>query len=343
VYLVAFRSVVVGAGGVSDAWFPPLIAEEVEVAAVVVDHRIDAARARMEKHGIDAEVSTDLAAALEKARPDFVLDLTVPEAHCQVTCLALEAGCHVIGEKPMAASMDEAWKMVATAERTGRLYMVSQNRRWSAHHEAVRQTLAASAIGDITTINCDFHLGAHIGGFRDEMASPLILEMSIHHFDLARFLVGVDPVAVYANEFNPRGSWYKGNAAAICTFEMTDDVIFSYRGSCCAEGSQPSWDGDWRVIGSKGTLLYEQGQVPKAQVVARDTGFHRPLTDLAISVPELQTTDMHGGLREMLRFLSTGEKPQTECHDNIKSLAMCYGAIESSRKASHLSIRDAIF
>lgn len=340
---MAFKSVVVGAGDVSDSWFPALTADEVEIAAIVVDHRVDSARARMEKHGVEAEVSTDLAAALARAKPDFVLDLTVPEAHCQVTCQALEAGCHVIGEKPMASSMEEARQMVCTAERTGRLYMVSQNRRWSAHHEAVRQALAAKAIGDVTTVNCDFHVGAHIGGFRDEMESPLILEMSIHHFDLARFLVGADPVAVYANEFNPRGSWFRGNASAVCTFEMTDDVILSYRGSCCAEGSRPSWDGDWRIIGSEGTLLYEQGQAATAQVVAGDTGFYRPLREVAIPVPELQATDMHGALREMLRFLRTGEKPQTECHDNIKSLAMCYAAIESSKRAARLSMSDATF
>ena len=340
---MAFKAIVVGAGGVSDAWFAPLIAEEVEIAAVVVDHRIEAARERIAKHGVEGEVSTDLAAALEKARPDFVLDLTVPEAHCEVTCMALEAGCHVIGEKPMASSMDEARKMVGTAERTGRLYMVSQNRHWAAYHEAVRRTLAEKAIGDVTTVHCDFYVGAHIGGFRDEMASPLILEMSIHHFDLARFLTGVDPVSVYANEFNPRGSWYKGNAATVCTFEMTDDVIFSYRGSCCAEGPRTSWDGNWRIIGTQGTLLYEQEQAPEAQIVDGDSGFYRPLRNVAITVPELQASDMHGALGEMLRFLRTGEKPQTECHDNIKSLAMCYAAIDSSKQASRLSIRGASF
>ena len=328
---MAFRAVVVGAGGISDTWFPVLIVEQVEVAAVVVDHRVDAARARMAKHGVDTEVSTDLAAALEKGRPDFVLDLTVAEAHCEVTCLALEAGCHVIGEKPMASSMDEARKMVCTAERTGRLYMVSQNRRWAAHHEAVRRALVADAIGGVTTVECDFHVGAHIGGFRDEMASPLLLEMSIHHFDLARFLTGVDPVAVCAKEFNPMGSWYQGNASVVCTFEMTNDVVFSYRGSCCAEAFHTSWDGDWRIIGSRGTLLYQQNQAPRAEVVAGDTGFYRPLREVAIPVPELQATEMRGALREMLRFLRTGERPQTECHDNIRSLAMCYGAIESSR------------
>lgn len=55
---------------------------------------------------------------------------------------------------------------------------------------------------------------AHFGGFRDKMPSPLILDMAIHHFDLARYMSGADPVAVYAKEFNPAGSWYKGDVSA---------------------------------------------------------------------------------------------------------------------------------
>jgi len=331
------KVVVVGAGGISDAWFPPLIEEKVEIAAVV-DLRIEAARAKVEQYHLQAEVITDLAAALNKANPDFVLDLTVPEAHREVTCAALEAGCHVIGEKPMASSMDEAREMVRAAERTGKLYMVSQSRRWDPRHEAVRRALSASAIGEITTINCDFYLGAHFGGFRDEMESPLVLDMAIHHFDMARMMTGADPVAVYAKEFNPKGSWYRGDVAASCVFEMTDGIIFTYRGSWCAEGFHTSWNGDWRIIGSQGTLLYEHDEDPKAQVVAGDTGFHRPLRDVPVPVPELAATGMHGALREMLRFLRTGERPQTECHDNIRSLAMCFGAIESARTGCRVAV-----
>jgi predicted dehydrogenase len=334
---MAVKAVIVGAGAISDAWFPPLIEEQVQIAAVV-DLRIDAARARIGKYNLDAEASTDLATALGKAAPDFVLDLTIPEAHREVACTALEAGCHVIGEKPMASSMDEARELVSVAERTGKLYMVSQSRRWWPHHEAVRRAIASRAIGDITTVNCDFYLGAHFGGFRDEMASPLILDMAIHHFDLARFMAGADPVAVYAKEFNPKGSWYKGDAAATCLFEMTDGVVFTYRGSWCAEGFHTSWNGDWRFVGDKGTLIYAQDQDPKAQVVAGDTGFNRPLMDVAVPVPEMDATTMHGALREMLRFLRTGERPQTECHDNIKSLAMCFAAIESSNRGCRVPV-----
>jgi len=334
---MAERTVVVGAGSISNAWFPPLVEEKVEIP-FVVDLNLDAARAQIDKFAPDARPTTDLAAALRSAKPDFVLDLTVPEAHCQVTCTALEAGCHVLGEKPMAVTMDEARRMVETSERTGKRYVVSQSRRWEPHHEALRQALAGSIVGDLTTLNCDFYLGAHFGGFRDEMPSPLLLDMAIHHFDLARFFGGLDPVAVYAHEFNPKGSWYAGDVAASCIFEMTDGVVFTYRGSWCAEGFPTSWNGNWRAVGARGTLLYEQDAPPRAQTVAAETGFNRPLQDLPVPIPNVPATTQHGALREMLAYLRTGKVPQTECHDNIKSLAMVHAAVESARTHTRIPI-----
>lgn len=334
---MAYTAVVVGAGGIAGAWFPALIEERVRIAAVV-DLRIEAARGRIEEYKLDAEATTDLGAALEVHQPDFVVDLTIPEAHCEVTCAALRAGCHVIGEKPMASSMEEARRMVEAAEEAGKLYMVSQNRRWDERHEAVRRAIAGGTIGELTTINCDFYLGAHFGGFRDEMRSPLLLDMAIHHFDLARFMSGVDPLAVYAKEFNPKGSWYRGDAAASCIFEMTSGVVFTYRGSWCAEGFPTSWNGDWRFIGSRGTLIYQQDEDPRAQVVAGDTGFRRPLAEVPVPVPTLEAVQQHGALRELLRFLDTGERPQTECRDNIRSLAMTFAAIESAHRAERLEV-----
>jgi predicted dehydrogenase len=332
------RAVVVGAGGISGAWFPPLIAEKVDVAAVV-DLEIDAARRRIARFGLDCEASSDLKAALRKAKPDFVVDLTTPEAHCAVTCTAMQAGCHVVGEKPMASSMAEARRMVRTSEATGRMYMVSQSRRWSELHERVRRAVTGGKVGRLTTINCDFYIGAHFGGFRDEMDSPLILDMSIHHFDLCRFMTGAEPVAVYALEFNPAGSWYRGDVAATCVFEMSDGVIFTYRGSWCAEGFHTSWNGDWRFIGEKGSLLYEHDGEPVGQVAASKTGFHRKLRDIRAAKATVRRTGMHGALREMLAFLRTGQRPQTECHDNIKSLAMVFAAIESARRRRRVPVK----
>jgi predicted dehydrogenase len=333
------RVVVVGAGGISPAWFKPLKAEGVQVAAVV-DLRLEQAQKRIAEFDLaGAEASADMAAMIRRHRPDFVIDLTVPEAHCKTTCKALELGCHVIGEKPMASCMKEARKMVATAERTGKLYMVSQSRRWDARHEVVHRMIAGGQLGTLTTMNCDFYIGAHFGGFRDEMPSPLILDMAIHHFDLARYMSGADPVAVYAKEFNPAGSWYKGDAAASCIFEMSNGVVFTYRGSWCSEGFHTSWNGDWRFITDRGTLLYDHDQEPKAVVVDNNEGFHRKMRDVPMPPTNVQYTGMHGALREMLEFLRTGRTPQCECHDNIRSLAMVFAAIESSRKGRRVTVK----
>jgi len=332
------RAVVVGAGSISNAWFPPLAAEKVDVAAVV-DLDLHAARRQIARYALDCPASTDLAATLRKARPDFVVDLTVPEAHCAVTCRALRAGCHVIGEKPMASSMAEARRMVRAAEKAGRMYMVSQSRRWDPVHEAARRALAGGRVGPVTTVNCDFYIGAHFGGFRDEMPSPLILDMAIHHFDLARFLTGADPLAVYAREFNPRGSWYRGDAAASCIFEMTGGVVFTYRGSWCAEGCPTSWNGDWRFVGTRGTLICEQDRPPRGQVVSGRGGFSRKLRPIEPPPARLKHAGMHGALRAMLAFLRAGRTPQTQCRDNIKSLAMVFAVIDSSRRRRRVPVR----
>jgi predicted dehydrogenase len=333
------RSIVVGAGGISSAWFRALVAEKVEVAAVV-DLARDRAERRIEEFKLRRAVaSDDLGRTLGRTCADFLVDLTVPEAHCAVTCAALRAGLHVVGEKPMASSMAEARRMVKASEAAGKLYMVSQSRRWNGTHEALARTVRAGRVGDLTTVNCDFFLGAHFGGFRDEMPSPLILDMAIHHFDLARMISRKDAVSVYCEEFNPKGSWYKGDVAANAVFQMTGGVYFAYRGSWCAEGCDTSWNGNWRLIGTRGTILYENSRAPTGELVAGRTGFSRPKKPIAVRPVAMKAGGMHGALREMLRFLRTRRKPQCECHDNIKSLAMVLAAIESSRKGRRVQVR----
>jgi predicted dehydrogenase len=164
--------------------------------------------------------------------------------------------------------------------------------------------------------------------------------MSIHHFDLARMFTGLDAQSALCEEHNPAGSWYAHGAAADCWFTMNGDVRFNYRGSWCAEGQHTSWNGDWRIVGTNGTLIYAAEADPRGQVVdpAGAPGFHRQLRPLQIMKVEPDATSFHGSLRDMLQALRGGATPQTECHDNIKSLAMVHAAIESSRAGKRVSL-----
>lgn len=331
------RALIVGAGGMGQAWARNVTGSPDASLVAWIDVRPGAAASAAEGLGIVVDhTGTDLAEAIRAASPDFVIDVTPPEVHHQVTLQALAAGLPVLGEKPMAASMEQAREMVAASERAGKLYMVSQSRRYDAGLVAYKK-LINERIGELGILNADFYIGAHFGGFRDEMSSPLLLDMAIHTFDEARFLTGADPVAVYAEEFNPGWSWYKGDVSATAIFEMSNGLRFTYRGSWCAEGCHTSWDADWRAVGPHGTAMWQQNGEPFADVVIEPDGFHSK-TERVVEPHAKIAPGISGSLSEFLRALREGTTPNGECHDNIKSLAMVFAAIESAKRKERVRI-----
>ena len=330
------RALLVGAGGMGRGWGKNLVeCDEVELVAWV-DIRRDSAESAAAELKLDIHTDDDLSRAIELARPDFVVDVTIPEAHHDVTLTALAAGLPVIGEKPLATSMSEAREMVAASEKAGKLYMVSQSRRYDGRLQALRR-LIVDHVGTPEILNSDFYIGAHFGGFRDEMPSPLLLDMAIHTLDAARYLSGADPVSVYCEEFNPSWSWYKGNVSATALFEMTGGLRYTYSGSWCTEGRHTSWEGEWRAGGPRGTATWDGHSEIKADALDGDQGFHRPLKSFD-GVPEKIHGGIAGSLRDFLHALDTGEIPMGECHDNIKSLAMVFAAIESAAIGRRIAV-----
>lgn len=296
-----------------------------------VDIRPGAAATAIADTGLPrTQAYEDLGDAIASAQPDFVVDVTIPEAHHDVTLQALGAGIPVLGEKPMADSMERARSMVAASERSGKLYMVSQSRRYDPQLHALRR-LVVEHTGPLGILNSDFYIGAHFGGFRDEMPNVLLLDMAIHTFDAARLVCDADPVAVYCDEFNPPWSWYRGNASATAIFEMTGGLRYTYRGSWCAEGRGTSWEAEWRAVGPHGTASWDGHGAPVADIVVEGGSFVSKSEERAVVVEEEMPRGIAGSLRDFLHALETGATPMGECHDNIKSLAMVFGAIESAR------------
>lgn len=333
-----FKALIVGAGGMGKAWGDNLKNNPETEIVGWVDIRTDAAREAAAERQIDhIHISDDLGKAIDDTKPDFVVDVTIPEAHHDVTILALNAGIPVLGEKPMASSMEQAKEMVAASEKSGKLYMVSQSRRYDARLHAYRK-LINQTIGEIGILNSDFYIGAHFGGFRDEMPSPLVLDMAIHTFDAARYLCQRKPVAVYCEEFNPSWSWYKGDASATALFEMEGGLRYTYSGSWCAEGMMTSWECEWRAVGPNGTALWDGDNGIRAEKVVETGGFHSKTQAVDIQPDSITPGGISGSLIDFLSALKTGATPMGECHDNIQSLAMVFSAMESSRAKKRVKI-----
>ena len=341
VSLQPLSAVLVGCGGISRAWLDAVPTLSNLAMTGFVDINQEAATHRAAEYGWEgAVVGTDLAAVLAQTKADIVFDCTVPEAHLPVTLTALDHGCHVLGEKPLAAGMDAAKQLVAAAGAAGRLFAVMQNRRYDANIRRLAAFLQSGAIGELTTINADFYIGAHFGGFRDVMPHVLLLDMAIHTFDAARLLTAADPLAVYCHEWNPTGSWYQSGASAVAIFEMTQNIVFTYRGSWCAEGLRTSWESDWRIVGTRGSVCWNGADGFQAEVVSEADAFFSTLQDVAVPppAPDAKIGGHAGAIRDFVRCVRTGAVPETLASDNIKSLAMVFGAIESAERRSRTAI-----
>jgi predicted dehydrogenase len=334
------RAVLAGCGGISQAWLKG--AQELPDLQIVgmVDLVEENARKRAEQFSLTAvETGRDLALMLDRQQPDLVFDCTIPEAHVDVTLEALRHGCHVLGEKPLADSMENARRMVAAAQAAGTLYAVMQNRRFASEIRAVRAFLQAGTIGRLTTINSDFYLAPHFGGFRDQMQHVLLLDMAIHTFDQARFLSDADPVAVYCKEWNPDGSWYAHGASAVVVFEMSGGMVCTYRGSWCAEGLPTTWESEWRIIGQQGTLRWDGASAIQAETARPNGEFFSERQAANVDSYTGAHVGGHAGLlRDFIDCVQTGRTPNTICTDNIKSLAMVFGAIQSAETGQRVEI-----
>ncbi|NQU38586.1 MAG: Gfo/Idh/MocA family oxidoreductase [Lentisphaerae bacterium] len=335
------RVVLAGCGGISDAWLgSEPVKKQVDIVGLV-DIRKKAAVAQAEQYGLtNAETGTDLAAMLKKVQPDVVFDCSIPEAHCEITLTALKHGCHVLGEKPMADTMANARKMVRAAEKARKLYAVMQNRRYQPSIRRLQRFLESGAIGKVTTVQSNFYIGAHFGGFRDEMQHVLLLDMAIHSFDKARLITGQDAEAVYCHEWNPSGSWYKHGASAVAMFEMTNDIVYTYQGSWCSEGCNTSWEDDWHIIGERGSIQWDGGETFRCEVPKGKTGLIHTQRERKVpkGYPKQLTGGHAGPIAEFIRCMQNGGTPETICTDNIKSLAMVHGAVRSATQKRRVHI-----
>ncbi len=228
-----------GVGGFGQSWLSEVTAAspDFELVAIVDVQAANLASAG-DTAGIPAERRfTTLEEALDKVQADAVLTVTPPQVHIQHARVAFERGLHLMTEKPIAGTVIEAREMVQLAQEAKRRLLVSQNYRYNAPYYHARQLLADGLIGEVGSGTIAFYIASDFRGtFRETMEFPLLVDMSIHHFDLIRFITRRNIQKVTALSFNPPGSTFQHDAGLKMLLELEDGVAFSY-------------DGDWTALG----------------------------------------------------------------------------------------------
>jgi predicted dehydrogenase len=273
--------------------------------------------------------------ALGTVEADALVCVTPPEHHRACAIQAMQAGLDVITEKPMAQDPESCLAMLSASRSTGRICVVSQNYRYRPETWTLARLVADGRIGEIGQIKIDFYLGHDFGGgFRHEMAYPVLMDMAIHHFDLIRFVSGLNAVSVRGEVWNPPWSNYRGECSCSLVFEMENGARVVYNASWCAKGQFCGWDGNWQIEGSKGCLLYGDEGVTLCDVPQLYVVNHRETVQAR--GPERLEQDYV--LDDFTRAVESGARPKTDVFDNIRSIAMVFAAVEAVRTERRIPV-----
>jgi len=317
------RVVLVGAGNMGRAWMRTIASTPGVHLVGLVDLDLALAHRVAADSAASVVVGDSLAHVVNVSDAQAVIDVTVPAAHRAVNTEALFLGLPVLCEKPIAPTVAEALSLVAAEEVSGQLLMTSQSRRY--YPQLARFKEAVQRLGPVGLVTTEFFKAPHFGGFRDEMEHPLLVDMAIHAFDAARYLLDSDPVTVDCRAFNPSWSWYRGDAAATAIFTFAEGTRYTYTGSWCSPGLETSWNGAWRVSAADGTATWDGDGEPVVGFADDTDG-----GGTAVSGGAEVRREISGALDEFVAALRTGVTPSGDVHSNVHSLAMVEGAVLSA-------------
>ncbi|MCB0009363.1 MAG: Gfo/Idh/MocA family oxidoreductase [Anaerolineales bacterium] len=255
------KHVIVGVGATVLNMHRPALALDTVDLVGAMDIRHDAGRERADSLG--CPYFTDYKEMIAETKPDVVVVMTPHTSHAEIAIHGLEAGCHVLVEKPIAVQVKEADAMVAAMRRTGRCLAVNFQQRFRPEIVAAHQLIQSGALGKIQHIDMVLswlRTAAYfrMGGWRASWAGEgggVLINQSIHDLDILCHLLGA-PAALTG--------WTRTIQQAIET-EDTVQAIFRWANGAMgslfvstAVGSRPY---RLEIVGSQGMLQIGQGTI----------------------------------------------------------------------------------
>jgi predicted dehydrogenase len=283
----------------------------------------------------------DLATATAKTSADAVLVVTNPSQHKPVILEALRLQKHVLVEKPMVISMDEASEIAAAAQHAPGKVMAAQGYRFLKAAGLVRERLAHGDIGLLQAVKVRFR--RHLPDVIENPEHPIyvlphsiLLDMSVHHVDLLRFMTQHEVASVVAVEHDTPDNAFKHPSNALCLMRLQGDIPVIWDGDWCARGAATSWEGEWQFIGSRGRLFWDGVIDQEFRTSVRLEIPGQEVQEL-ISVEPVQERRLPL-LEHFIDSIGRGQQPEPSIEDNRKTLAVVFGSLESVLKKEEVRL-----
>jgi len=278
---------------------------------------------------------------------DAVSVCAANSAHCEITVAALEAGKHVLCEKPMAITLEECEKMVDAADKTGNFLMIGHNQRLTKTHSIARRLIQEDIIGEIITFNTVFGHGGpetwaidskNIWFFDKKTAAfGAMADLGIHKTDLIQFLTGqkVSEVTAYMGTLDKKtedGQFIGVDDNAICIYQMSGGTVGTMMASWSYYGAE---DNSTILYGTKGIMrLYDDPQY--SIIIETKTG-----EKIYYQIDQIQTNakQTKSGIIDLwVDCLLNNKEPEISGAEALSAMKAVFAAMESSNTGKRVKI-----
>jgi len=261
---------IIGSGLAARSFHGYLIGLEPGLRVLGYASRSEETRGRLRAEGLRAWAAVEEAAADPEV--DLVVLATPHHRHCAEAVAALGAGKHVVTDKVMALTVEEADRMIEAARRAGRILTVFQNRRWDSDYLTLRKAIGDGLLGDVIALESCVGRFKGPRGWRAETAcgGGLWYDWGAHLVDqlVGLFGAGVDRVSC---DFR-RGLWpveVETHAHAVIRFRGGPTAVVEV--SHIARAEKPRWV----VHGTRATYVQRGIDPQEEAMMARDIGSAR--------------------------------------------------------------------
>ena len=339
------RYIIVGIGSMGTSWckltLPRLAELGKAIPAAAVDIDVNRLQNAKDHLGLSTDLCfTDINTAFDKVKADFAIIVTQPNFHEAVVDAALAHDMDILSEKPIADKMETCCRIYKKVTSAGKKMAVTMTHRFDQDKQSLEAAVQNGEYGHLDYVVGRFTMALRKfgawGAFRHEMPDPLLIEGTVHHFDIFRGLARSDCETVYAVSWNPTWGEYGGDSQALITMKMTNGVKCFWEGAKCNATTLNGWAKDYiRAECESGTLEFDARRLRllNSRIEGEITGTELPMINGEVWRNEW--------LAEMFCDWLSGEREEhpTRLEDNIQCAALLYAAVESAHTGQPINVQ----
>ena len=316
----------IGCGGITAAHLKAYTKAGYNVVALC-DLNLPRAEARRAEFYPDASVTTDHQDILRRDDIEVVDIATHPKERLPLVEAAINAGKHILSQKPFALDLDAGERLADLADAKGVKLAVNQNGRWSPHLSYLREAVKAGVIGDLLSAHVAIHWN-HTwvkGSPFEEIHDVILYDFAIHWFDFVTTLLqasGRTATRVQASRSYAFGQTIKPPMLAQTIIEFDGGQASLIFDAHLMHGAR-----DTTYIGGTEGSLISVGPNLGEQTITLATA-------AGTASPNLAGTWFNDGFQgtmgELLCAVEEKRTPTNNARDNRKSLELCFAAIAAA-------------